>query len=819
MNEVLLHVTNATQAYNMGQLDSAKVSATKALALLENTNLASDSNFAFAYLNALTLLQSIATRQHDTLAYEYYEPAVKESILSQLDDFAHSYYAVHLLDACECYLNAGDIANAQWRLEDAVSILRQENGNCLLIVFLHACYNAKLHFHMEQYYECIADCITANNAWTERSMIPEDATAFLQQFIQNDTLVNNLGISNLILAGCAFGKINNPKEGLKVLAELSKQPPEDYYLRTSLDMILTELYIRARKLSDAQAIYQKYRNINLDQYADLRASLAMLSLVLEQDFDTAPDFFAMKYDGQLASTNCYSRDAFQIMLYNYGLAQIGKGLYPQALKTFEQLGNRGISLKLFLLAKMNNYAAIPECKKTADEYYEREIRSLFLYYNEKLVYNHLSLLEYHFSFCMDAYLSCYENLGKQVMPAEDIYDFLLNTKYISAEAAYLSNRYQTLDALNQRTPITGKEIQQRLSEESLLLEYCLTRTPTESHYCVFLISRDEIHAIRLCDKQTLDALLTQWQALMLRSAFASSMEELQLNHELQEVDTKLRRLLYRPIRDWLSARPSKHLLICPAGALIQFPFSRLPMSATAYLGDCYEITYLNTAKELLMDKTSRTPDWDSTLIIGDPALTDYPPLPYARMEAVKTAEYLQASCYIGEDAVIDLFEPCLQGAPSLIHIATHGVFQEVSTALDTPDWNSAYAAMENSGLLLAGNKLLSCNLISVMDFSNTSLVVLSACQTGQGIFHAAEGIYGLRRAFRLAGCHAMIVSLWQIDDRSGNYFMDYFYCEFTSGCTARDAFFQAIHALRTYEENGSQPFAHPYYWAGYLFVE
>ena len=110
--------------------------------------------------------------------------------------------------------------------------------------------------------------------------------------------------------------------------------------------------------------------------------------------------------------------------------------------------------------------------------------------------------------------------------------------------------------------------------------------------------------------------------------------------------------------------------------------------------------------------------------------------------------------------------------------------------------------------------------IMTMNFSDTFLTVLSACQTGKGLFHSAEGVYGLRRAFRLAGCHSMILSLWQIDDRSGCLFMKYFY-EYLlqENYHAKNAFFRALSAIKNYEEKGSYPFSSPYYWAGYIFME
>lgn len=814
MNETLHLLTTATQEYNLGNLDSAKAYAKQAVALLDNT-------VSYDYLNAVTLLQSIANRQHDLITYETYETSVCECMQRLMGNSAQSYYAVHLLDSCECYLNAGDIANAQWRLEKGITILQEENGFCPLISFLHAYFNARLHFHMNQYYQCLHECLSANDFWMVEVLIPDNATAFLQSYAANETLITNLACSNLILLSCAYGKINNSEEGIALLTALAKEPPEDYYLRTSMDLILAELYTKAGKLPEARSIYQKYRGLNPTQYPDLYASLATLSIVLENcDTNNSHFLFTAQNDGQLPASICYSRDAFQILVYNHGLSLIQRKQYNEALTLYHRLGDRGLSLTLFLLAQTENFAAIPDCKKRADRYFDNEVRSLFLYYDEKLVYNHLSLLEYHFSLCMDAYILCYEALGRQVMPPESIYDFLLNTKYISMEASFLSRHTQTLEVLNNRKPMTNDEIRSRLSDEELLLEYCITRTVTESFYCVFLVSGQQVHCIRLCEKETIDDLLTKWHSLLLRTASASLAENKLLMPELLETESKLRRLLYRPMKDYIADTCVRHLIIAPAGSLLQFPFSQLAVSSSSFLGDRYEITYLNTGKELLTNAPLSDNSLDSALIIGNPALQEYPPLPYAEHEAHIAAEYLHTDCYTGKTATLSLLEPCFHKAPSLVHLATHGIFCNPVIDSASPDWNAAFSTMENSGLLLAGNELLSCNLISAMDFSGTSLTVLSACETGQGIFHAAEGVYGLRRAFRLAGCHAMIVSLWQIDDRSGCFFMNAFYQNLTHmRGNSKYAFRCAIDALRSYEENNTHPFAHPYYWAGYLYIE
>ena len=211
---------------------------------------------------------------------------------------------------------------------------------------------------------------------------------------------------------------------------------------------------------------------------------------------------------------------------------------------------------------------------------------------------------------------------------------------------------------------------------------------------------------------------------------------------------------------------------------------------------------------------------NSALFMGNPSFVQFKPLPYAEQEVQIAASCLNASYFTKEKASLTLFEGCAQDAPSLLHMATHGIFYEISASTGSNDWNQAFLTMEKSGLILANDTLLSCNKISSFDFSNTYLIVLSACQTGKSHFHSVEGAYGLRRAFRLAGCHTMILTLWQVDDRCGCFLMNYFYKHLIEeSCHPKQAFFLALNELRNYEENNQRPFAHPYYWAGYIFIE
>ncbi len=137
--------------------------------------------------------------------------------------------------------------------------------------------------------------------------------------------------------------------------------------------------------------------------------------------------------------------------------------------------------------------------------------------------------------------------------------------------------------------------------------------------------------------------------------------------------------------------------------------------------------------------------------------------------------------------------------------------------------------MIRSGLLLAGanqawktgqsaqldmeDGILTAYEISQLDLSNTELVVLSACETGLGDIQGNEGVYGLQRAFKIAGAKYLIMSLWQVPDFQTQELMTLFYQNWlTQNQPLPEAFRAAQQAIR-------EKYLHPYFWAGFVLVE
>jgi CHAT domain-containing protein len=95
------------------------------------------------------------------------------------------------------------------------------------------------------------------------------------------------------------------------------------------------------------------------------------------------------------------------------------------------------------------------------------------------------------------------------------------------------------------------------------------------------------------------------------------------------------------------------------------------------------------------------------------------------------------------------------------------------------------------------------------------MVVLSACRSGDGILQKGEGIMSLARGFLYAGCPSLIMTLWNVEDRSGLEIMHQFYHQIRKGKGKNDAL---RNAKMKYLASAAPHKTHPYYWAGYLQI-
>lgn len=152
-------------------------------------------------------------------------------------------------------------------------------------------------------------------------------------------------------------------------------------------------------------------------------------------------------------------------------------------------------------------------------------------------------------------------------------------------------------------------------------------------------------------------------------------------------------------------------------------------------------------------------------------------------------------------------------APRILHIASHGFFlQDSGATADNP--------LLRSGLALAGanvrhetaeDGILTALEASALDLWGTHLVTLSACDTGIGEVRNGEGVYGLRRAFVLAGTETLVMSLWPVSDAIARETMVAYYTGLRTGLGRGDALRQSKIAMLKRPAR-----RHPFYWASFI---
>jgi CHAT domain-containing protein len=185
-------------------------------------------------------------------------------------------------------------------------------------------------------------------------------------------------------------------------------------------------------------------------------------------------------------------------------------------------------------------------------------------------------------------------------------------------------------------------------------------------------------------------------------------------------------------------------------------------------------------------------------------------------------------------------------SPRILHLATHGFFlpdqqrdlnrEGRGLGFDFGEFSGTKDSLgrlsgpliENpmlrSGLALAGantwlkagnppeeaeDGLLTAEDVTGLDLVATELVVLSACETGLGQVHVGEGVFGLRRAFVLAGAKTLVMSLWKVPDEPTRELMEDFYSRLLVGEGRAEALRQAQLAMKA-------KYPSPFYWGAFI---
>jgi CHAT domain-containing protein len=303
------------------------------------------------------------------------------------------------------------------------------------------------------------------------------------------------------------------------------------------------------------------------------------------------------------------------------------------------------------------------------------------------------------------------------------------------------------------------------------------------------------------------------------------------------------------------------LFIGPDGDLTRLPFEVLPGEGGRRLIEDYVISYLSTGRDLLrfgapgeapgVPLVVAAPDFDLGASEGpsgepssgsvseelDRSTLYFEPLAGTATEGRDIGVILGVSPWLGA-AVLE--GPLKEvRSPRIFHMATHGFFlpdqpkqpQAEGLALLGPEGDTGSmraSRMENpllrSGLALAGantflkaeslpleaeDGLITAEDVSGLDLLGTELVVLSACETGLGEVRVGEGVFGLRRAFVLAGARTLVMSLWKVPDDPSADLMRAFYENLRAGMGRAEALRKAQLAL-------AKVYPPPWFWGAFI---
>ncbi len=379
-------------------------------------------------------------------------------------------------------------------------------------------------------------------------------------------------------------------------------------------------------------------------------------------------------------------------------------------------------------------------------------------------------------------------------------------------------------------PKTFVEIKSSLSPNEAMVEilqipvYARTFTGVLDYFALVVNTEDNPELVRLGDSKELDDKFFKYYKNAIRL----------------KLDDK-----FSYEKFWLPLEPaisnSNHLYISKDGVYNQINLNTLKNDA-GFVFDRWNIELITTANDLADVKARKEEALDKPVILfGFP---DYGssntilPLPGTKKEVETINSILKAAGIVtqlktGEKAT----ETAVKNAEphSIYHFATHGFF--LSDVNNLPKERvfgiqpeiAQEQPMLRSGLLLAGagqtyeglnhkeysasdNGVLTAYEAMNLPLEDTELVVLSACETGLGDIKAGEGVYGLQRAFLVAGTKRIIMSLWKVDDEATQYLMSEFYKNLSENSDVRAAFKKAQTKLK-------QSHPEPYYWGAFVLIE
>lgn len=404
-----------------------------------------------------------------------------------------------------------------------------------------------------------------------------------------------------------------------------------------------------------------------------------------------------------------------------------------------------------------------------------------------------------------------------------------------------------------------EDVQKELKPNEAAIEFISIRQGSKNDtivYAALIITSEskQPHTIRLFEETELQKIIggiTDNNISLINNIYGSN----------QNFNNELYNLIWRPLEKYLTG--IKKVYFAPVGVLNKISFLALAKNNSTLISDEYNLQQLSSTGKLLSTSSFSL---GKNILAGmfggicynsdeiEKEFWKYLPGTLSEITIIDkklTKRKIKTSLYAGKNATEENFKNLYSADglnPNILHVATHGFFypdpdkvraeERASKTIIQGDvefrgssgfglWQFVQNKnpMMRSGLVFAGANrvwseeigqnedegVLTAQEIAQLNMQNTQLVVLSACETGLGDILGSEGVYGLQRAFKMAGAKYLIMSLWQVPDKETVEFMELFYSKLLNNKDIRKAFSETQREMRQKYD--------PFYWAAFVLIE
>ena len=405
--------------------------------------------------------------------------------------------------------------------------------------------------------------------------------------------------------------------------------------------------------------------------------------------------------------------------------------------------------------------------------------------------------------------------AKEITSSNDIADyrdqlFDIDRKYDSLTSLIRLRHPDYFQLVYDNSVLSVENIQKELETGMALVEY----VQADNQTYVFVLTRSNLSVKKLATTDILEDI----------GAFNQSITEKE-NVIYKNLGYKLYETLIKPIEKEI---PNEELIIIPDGPLWNLNFELLLTSKVAtnnpkelpYLLKKYTISYANSANVLFRENLEKVTTKNACLAFSFSDSTSLfsgkelaletlrnigEDLPGSRNEIKAIAEIIDGRYFFGTEANERNFKSNADKY-AIIHLALHG-------EIDNENPNNSKLYFTNAKDSIEDNFLYSHELFALK--IPAALTVLSACNTGVGSIASGEGIMSLGNAFQYAGARSLVISNWEVSDKTTPEIMRWFYTYLKEGKKKSKALQMA---KLKYLETASAQRAYPFYWGGFTLI-